>query len=243
MATTSAAPTTGMHEKPLAPGVPADGYGPLTDDPVSYQRYFTRIANPGPVGMYAFSYTVFLWSFYLVHTRGIHSPNLLAAVGLFVGGLVQFLAGMWEFPRGNVFGATIYTMLAGFFFSYAIILLPVADVASSVPGGQLGNALGLFYIVWFIISILWLFAVARRNISFILLFGFWSLTLLLLAISNWTTKSANRTGIAGGSFGFVTALIGLYIATAELFASEMAWGFSIPLGHMGGRNVARRPAV
>ncbi len=30
------------------PMSPAEGYGPRTDDPVSYQRYFTRIANPGP---------------------------------------------------------------------------------------------------------------------------------------------------------------------------------------------------
>lgn len=30
------------------PMSPAPGYGPRTDDPVSYQRYFTRIANPGP---------------------------------------------------------------------------------------------------------------------------------------------------------------------------------------------------
>jgi hypothetical protein len=30
------------------PMSPAEGYGPKTDDPVSYQRYFSRIANPGP---------------------------------------------------------------------------------------------------------------------------------------------------------------------------------------------------
>lgn len=33
---------------PYGPMSPAEGYGPKTDDPVSYQRYFTRIANPGP---------------------------------------------------------------------------------------------------------------------------------------------------------------------------------------------------
>lgn len=27
-------------------------------------------------------------------------------MAIFTGGLVQLLAGMWEFPRGNVFGAT-----------------------------------------------------------------------------------------------------------------------------------------
>lgn len=50
--------------------------------------------------------TVFLWSLYNVNTRGIHTPNVIISMGLFVGGLVQFMAGMWEFPRGNVFGAT-----------------------------------------------------------------------------------------------------------------------------------------
>lgn len=29
--------------------MPADGFGPRSDDPVSYQRYFTKIANPGPL--------------------------------------------------------------------------------------------------------------------------------------------------------------------------------------------------
>ena len=27
-------------------------------------------------------------------------------MAIFTGGLLQFIAGMWEFPRGNVFGAT-----------------------------------------------------------------------------------------------------------------------------------------
>lgn len=36
---------SGYHRTML----PANGFGPHSDDPVSYQRYFTRIANPGPM--------------------------------------------------------------------------------------------------------------------------------------------------------------------------------------------------
>jgi succinate-acetate transporter protein len=43
---------------------------------------------------------------YNVNTRGIHTSNVILGMALFGGGLVQLLAGMWEFPRGNVFGAT-----------------------------------------------------------------------------------------------------------------------------------------
>jgi len=43
---------------------------------------------------------------YNVSARGIHTPNVVVGMALFTGGLLQFLAGMWEFPRGNAFGAT-----------------------------------------------------------------------------------------------------------------------------------------
>lgn len=43
---------------------------------------------------------------YNVQTRHIHTPNVVVGMALFTGGLAQLLAGMWEFPRGNVFGAT-----------------------------------------------------------------------------------------------------------------------------------------
>ena len=43
---------------------------------------------------------------YNVGTRHIHTPNAILGMALFVGGLVQLVAGMWEFPRRDVFGAT-----------------------------------------------------------------------------------------------------------------------------------------
>ena len=39
-------------------------------------------------------------------TRGVAVPNVVVGMAIFTGGLGQLLAGMWEFPRGNVFGAT-----------------------------------------------------------------------------------------------------------------------------------------
>lgn len=220
--------------------LPADGFGPRSDDPVSYQRYFTKIANPGPTGLYAFAFSTFLWSFYLVRTRGIQSENVMVAVGLFVGGLVQFLAGMWEFPRGNVFGSTMFTLYAAFYFSYALILWPSAGVMAGFNNSsEFNNAVGLYFIVWAIITFLLWFSVLRRNISFISMFFFWFLTYLFLAVSRWTTHSSSALTKAGGAFGFVTAIIALYIATSQLIRSENAWGFGMPLGHIGERAGSR----
>jgi hypothetical protein len=57
-------------------------------------------------GLFSFASTTFMLSFYNVSVRGIHHPNVVVGMALFTGGLAQLLAGMWEFPRGNVFGAT-----------------------------------------------------------------------------------------------------------------------------------------
>ena len=60
-----------------------------------------------------------------VNTRGIQTPNVVVGMAIFAGGLLQFIAGMWEFPRGNIFGAT-----GKFFFRrlilYLVSFLPAA---------------------------------------------------------------------------------------------------------------------
>ena len=63
---------------------------------------------------------------YNVNTRGIHTPNVVVGMAIFTGGLLQFIAGMWEFPRGNVFGATGKLKdIKLYVFSTAIPLFPI----------------------------------------------------------------------------------------------------------------------
>lgn len=57
-------------------------------------------------GLFSFASTTFILSLYNVNARNIHTPNVVVGMACFSGGLAQFVAGMWEFPRGNVFGAT-----------------------------------------------------------------------------------------------------------------------------------------
>lgn len=45
------------------------------------------------------------------------------AFALFFGGLVQLLAGMWEFRRNNMFAATAFSCYGGFWLSYGIYIV------------------------------------------------------------------------------------------------------------------------
>lgn len=87
------------------------------------QRPVRKIANPAALyvplvlllvvprlphlsGLFSFASTTFILSLYNVNARSIHTPNVVIGMACFSGGLAQFMAGMWEFPRGNTFGAT-----------------------------------------------------------------------------------------------------------------------------------------
>ncbi|KAJ7105838.1 hypothetical protein C8R44DRAFT_987478 [Mycena epipterygia] len=57
----------------------------------------SRIGNPGPMTL----------RFRFDNIYPISYPNVVVGMIKFAGGLTQFIAAMWEFPRGNTFGAIV----------------------------------------------------------------------------------------------------------------------------------------
>lgn len=66
----------------------------------------TLITNTPFSGLFAFASTSLILSLYNTNILQINKPNAVVGMALFCGGLGQFVAGIWEFPRGNAFGAT-----------------------------------------------------------------------------------------------------------------------------------------
>jgi len=66
-------------------------------------------ANPGALGLGGFALTTFLLN--IVNSGLISRDNLgmVLPVCVFYGGLAQFCAGMWEFKRGDTFGAPCFS--------------------------------------------------------------------------------------------------------------------------------------
>ncbi|KAG6877282.1 hypothetical protein C0993_008876 [Termitomyces sp. T159_Od127] len=166
---------------------------------------------------------------YNVSTRGIHTTNVAVGMALFGGGLTQFLAGMWEFPRGNVFGATVLTLYGAFWMSYATIFIPGSGVmAAYTDSVEFANAFGMYLIVWFMLTLLFIPPILRRNFSYTLLLSVLAITILLLAIAEFT--SSPKVLKAGGVFGIMTGLIAFYIAESDMLAAEETAFIRLPLG-------------
>ncbi|KAI9567917.1 Gpr1 family protein [Boletus coccyginus] len=195
----------------------------------------TKIANPGALGLFSFASTTFILSLYNVNARNIHTPNVVVGMACFSGGLAQFLAGMWEFPRGNTFGATAFTSYGAFWMSYATILIPGSGVLSAYTSAhELDQALGIYLITWFILTFMFLIGSLRRNIGLMSLFLSLCVTFLLLAVGAWSGKASFNQ--AGGGFGILTAWIAYYCGLSDLLVKGESW-FTLPLG-----NIKQEPA-
>jgi len=188
------------------------------------------IANPSALGLFSFATTSFILSLYTVNARDIHTPNVIVGMACFSGGLAQFMAGMWGFPRGDIFAATTFSSYGAFWMSYATILIPGSGILSAyLSEDELSQALGIYLIAWSVLTFMFLIGALSRNLGLIAMFFFLYVTQVLLAIGAWSGKASVNT--AGGGFGILTAWIAYYCALSYLLVKDENW-FGLPLGRI-----------
>src|SRR4051812_50213866 len=91
----------------------------------------TGIADPAPLGLAAFALTTFLLSAKNAHWT--HGTDAWLGYAFAYGGLVQLLAGMWEFRNRNVFGSTAFSTYGGVWVGLGLYVLLVAPRAQKGP--------------------------------------------------------------------------------------------------------------
>lgn len=168
-----------------------------------------QIADPAPLGLAAFAMTTFVLSVFNAHL--ITNATLSAVVlplALFYGGLAQFLAGMWEFRKGNTFGALAFTSFGAFWMSFAAY----AKFVEPGLGTSAHTATGLYLLAWTIFTAYMTFAAARVSGAVLGVFVFLTLTFLFLTIGAFGNTTSMMK--VGGWLGLVTAVVAWYASLA-----------------------------
>jgi succinate-acetate transporter protein len=174
------------------------------------------IADPAPLGLTAFAVTLMVFSMFTSGLLASSGQPVILPVALAFGGIVQVLAGMWEFRRGNTFGAVVFGTIGAFWGSYW--LLEHFNVGQ-IPGGELGSALGLFYIAWAIATaVLWVASTQTTAVVSVMLLLL-TVSLALVGIGDAGTHS--EIVKVGGWFGLASAAVGLYGALASVINSAV----------------------
>jgi succinate-acetate transporter protein len=167
-------------------------------------------ADPGPLGLAAFAMTTFVLSMFnsnLVNGKGV--PVVLG-LALAYGGIVQLLAGMWEFRTGNTFGAVAFCSFGGFWISFwALEVFYAKEI-----GGNVGHAVGLYLWAWAIFTAYMTVAALRVSGAVLLVFVLLTITFVLLAIG---AVGAHETVTHwGGYLGLATAAAAWYASFAAV---------------------------
>ena len=180
----------------------------------------SQIADPAPLGLAAFALTTFVLSVINTDMVDRSAEPVVFGLALAYGGAAQLLAGMWEFRKGNTFGATAFSSYGAFWLSYWAY---VTFFAKDVPAGNAGSAVGLYLIGWGIFTACMWVASFRTTAAVNLVFLLLAITFFLLGIG----EAAANTGIGklGGWFGLATAFAAWYASFAGVtnftFGREM----------------------
>jgi uncharacterized protein len=186
---------------------PAQGASPPVADERPVASSWSP-ANPAPLGLAAFAMTTFVLSMFnanLVNEKGV--PVVLG-LALAYGGIVQLLAGMWEFRTGNTFGAVAFCSYGAFWLSFWALQVFYAKNI----GGDVGHSVGLFLWAWAIFTAYMTVAALRVNGAVLLVFVLLTATFVLLAIG--ATGAHTTVTHWGGYVGLATAAAAWYASFA-----------------------------
>ncbi|MDR0523114.1 MAG: acetate uptake transporter [Candidatus Methanoplasma sp.] len=170
------------------------------------------VADPAPLGLLAFGMTTAILSLHNLGAYGLDSAVL--SMGLLYGGMAQIVAGIFEFKRGNTFGATAFTSYGFFWLSF------VAIEAGAMPGAQADAAsMGAYFAVWGVMT-LFMFAGTLKGAASLKIV-FLSLTALFFVVAAKDLSGASGLAHAAGAIGLFCGAAAMYSGLGAVVNAQM----------------------
>src|SRR5207244_11370894 len=119
------------------------------------------------------------------HNATFIPDGIWIGLAIFYGGLVQLLAGMWEFRNRNVVGAIAFSTYGGFLLSlgiFVVLATTSTGFGALLKGPDLDNSLAWFLIAFAIFNTYMLLWSTRVNWAVFGVFLTLEITEILLAI-------------------------------------------------------------
>jgi succinate-acetate transporter protein len=161
--------------------------------------------------------TTFVWSMFNANLVSGAGVPVVLGLALAYGGVVQLLAGMWEFRTGNTFGAVAFSSFGAFWISFWALN---ALYAKNIPLVAANHSIGLFLWAWAIFTTYMFVAALRTTAAVALVFLLLAATFVLLAIG---ADGADTTVTHwGGYIGLATAAAAGYASFAGVVNSTFA---------------------
>ena len=172
----------------------------------------SNIANPSPLGLLGFGLTTLLLN---LHNAGIIPLSIvIVAMGFALGGSAQIIAGIMEFKKNNVFGATAFTAYGFFWLSLILIWInPFEKIAAADE-----ISMGFYLSFWGIFSLMMFIGTLKHNRALQAVFLTLTMLFALLAIADFT--GIHSVKIAAGWVGIVCGSLAIYTSVGQILNNE-----------------------
>ncbi len=171
----------------------------------------SHLADPAALGLGGFALTTFVLS--VVNAGWVPATVEPVVFGLAFayGGIAQFAAGLWEFAKGNTFGATAFCSYGGFWLSFWWL---TGHTDMSGAGSDAAKGVGLYLLAWGIFTLYMTVAASRTTMAVFSVFVLLTITYFLLAFGEFGGSSGLSK--AGGYVGILTAIAAWYASFATV---------------------------
>ncbi|WP_446664031.1 acetate uptake transporter [Flexivirga sp. B27] len=173
-----------------------------------------HIADPAALGLGAFALTTFVLSCVNAGIVPDKVEPVVFGLAFAYGGAAQFAAGIWEFVKGNVFGATAFCSFGAFWLSFWWL---TGHTDLSGAGADVNKGLGLYLLAWGIFTLYMTVAAIRVSGAVLTVFVLLTITFFLLAFGEFGSDAAGHGLTAvGGYLGLLTAIAAWYASFATV---------------------------
>ncbi|KAK8840425.1 hypothetical protein M9Y10_030629 [Tritrichomonas musculus] len=167
--------------------------------------------NPVPFGFIGFGLNAIILGF--ANLTCYNNDIVIWMMGLFSGGLIQFITGIIEFKRNQMFTATAYAAYACYWFAQVAIWVGQSYGTNVDKFGY-----GTFQLLWGVFTLTMYFGTLKSPITVQLVYVSLFFIYLFVAISIYCENIKIQK--VGGVCGIVSGLIAFYNAMATIICHE-----------------------
>lgn len=167
-------------------------------------------ASPAILGLFGFAFATFLAN--LGNLGFIHTSSLTVGTAIFLGGIMQVLAGILSYPSRDLFGLTTFAAFGFFWINSGVETLLLATGKMQAPGV---TANFWYLLLWTIFIFALLGASLKTTWALISALVFADLLLAGLAFGT-LADSVTLTKI-GAACGLISAVLAVYMGAGNLW--------------------------
>lgn len=192
------------------------------------------VAAPSVLGLYGFAVATFMVAANLAGWYGndTTTPLVLAPFAFAIGGVAQFLAGMWSYRARDALATAMHGSWGSFWIAYGIyhLLVAIGTAPSATAGTVAGTAFGFWFIGLAAVTVVGAFAASGENIALASVLYALAGGAALLAIG--LIAGIGAIEVIAGYVLIVSAILAWYTASAMLLESTLK-RVVLPMGKLG----------